>query len=504
MKLRDIELSPPPSAWPFPEYMLPKLFSDALEEGARNIQAPVPLVFAAMLAALSISCVGKTLVERPNGMRSPCGVSLLTFAASGERKSSADRVYMQPVNDFQAKYEVRFAKRLREHMLAMDRWETQKKAADRELKRARKKSLPTEELESAVDALNLVKPVRPKSYKLISEDATPQALLKMLHLYHPVGGVFSSEGATVFNAQTMQNLGVFNKLMDGDDVHVERASSESFVIRNARFVISIMAQLGLGMEVMQKNGNAIRDIGTLARSFFAAPDSTQGTRMINEIALEWPMTELFNGRNSVLLEKNCPDDPESVEDTILKFSATAKKAWIDDFNFVESSLGPGGYFSDVKDAASKHSEKVARVATLFHCLVSDTPVIEVESVRSAIAVCRWYLEEFKRVFGEKPQPPQEIQDTHALGKWLYDRCVQYNGPMAIPRNHILQYGPTALRNKGRCQIALEILAGRGEIEVRQIKKTAWVLLNPHVFPVAPTPTGWKHWPVPPGLFPGEQ
>lgn len=503
MKRHDIELSPPPLVWPFPVHALPKLFSDALEEGARNIQAPEPLVFAAMLASLSIACVGKTIVERPNGMRSPSGASMLTFAASGERKSSADRIYMKPVHDFQAKHDARFAKRLGEYMRAMDLWETKKKAADRNLKRTRKKGLPTKELESAIDALNLTKPTRPKGYKLISEDATPQALLKMLHLYHPVGGIFSSEGGTVFNAQTMQNLAICNKLVDGDPVHVERASSESFSIHNARFVISLMAQPGLGMEVVQKNGNAIRDLGTLARILFAFPDSTQGTRLIDGIETEWPMTALFNSALLKLLEKNCPDDPESVEDTILKFSAAAKKVWIDDFNFIESSLGPGGYFSDVKDAASKHSEKVARTAALFHCLVSDTTVIEVETVRSATAVCRWYLEEFKRVFGEKPQAPQELQDAHALGKWLHDRCVQYNGPMAIPRNHILQYGPAALRNKGRCQIALEILASRGEIEMRQIKKTAWVLLNPHVFPVAPTPTGWKHWPVPPGFFPGE-
>ncbi|TSD55196.1 DUF3987 domain-containing protein [Variovorax sp. KBS0712] len=504
MKLRDIELSLPPSALLFPRYVLPKLFFDAFEEGERNIQAPQELVFAAMLAPLSTACVGKTLVERPNGMRSPCGVNLLTFAASGERKSSADRTYMQPVRDFQAKHEVRFAKRLHEHMLAMDHWETKKKAADRNLKNARKKDLPTEELESAVDALNLMKPVRPKGYKLVSEDATPQALLKMLHLHHPVGGIFSSEGATVFNAQTMQNLGILNKLMDGDAVHVERVSSESFVVRDARFVISLMVQFGVGMGVVQKNENTIRDIGLLARSLPAAPPSTQGTRMISGIEPEWPKTELFNRRVSELLKKNCPDNPESVEDTVLKLSAEAKQAWIDDFNSIESLLGPGGYFSDVKDAASKHSEKVARVAALFHCLVSDTTVIEVESVRSAVSVCRWYLEEFKRIFGDKPQQPQEFQDANVLGKWLWDRCLQRNGPMALPRNHILQYGPTALRNKGRCQIALEILASRGETEVRQIKKTAWVLLNPHTFPVAPTPTGWKHWPVPPGFFFGEQ
>jgi len=457
-----------------------------------------------MIATLSIACVGKTLVERPNGIRSPCGINPLNLGVSGERKSSIDRVYIQPVRAFQAQHEIRFAKRLHEYAMAMELWKTQMKAADRDLKRARKKELPTEAFERAIDALNLVKPIRPKGYKLLSEDATPPGLLKMLHLYHPVGGIFSSEGATVFSAQTMRNLGIFNKLCDGDDIHVERASSESFVIRDARFILSLMAQFGIGMEAVQKNGNAVRDIGFLARCLFAAPASTQGTRVISGIPPEWPITDLYNDRILKLLEKNCPDDPGLVEDTVLKFSAAGKQAWIDDFNFIESSLGPGGYFSDVKDAASKHSEKVARMAALFHCLVSDTTVIEAETVRSAIAVCRWYLEEFKRVFGEKPQAPQEFQDAHALGKWLHDRCVQYNGPMAIPRNHILQYGPTALRNKGRCQIALEILASRGEIEVRQIKKTAWVLLNPHVFPVAPTPTGWKHWPVPPGFFPGEQ
>ena len=505
MKLRDLPLQlPDPSEDYFPGYALPKPAANAHAEGVRNIKAPAPLIFASMLASLSIACMGKTIVERPNGMRSPCVVNPLTLGTSGERKSAADRVFAKPVKIFQEQHEERYTKRLHSHLLEMDRWETKKQDLEHELKRARKKELPTDELESELEKLSLATPVRPKGYKLISEDVTPQGFLKMLHEHHPVGGIFSSEGGTVLDAQTLRNLGIFNKLWDGDPIHVERASRESFVIRDGRVMVALMVQPGILMESILKNGNAFREIGFAARALMSYPASNKGLRPMDGLPPEWTACEQYNDRITQLLKRNYPEDPESSEDIVLTFCAEGKQAWIADFNMVEREMGPNGYYADVSDAASKYSENVARVAALFHCLESDEHVIGIDSVRSAISVCRWYLDQFKHIFGVKPLPPQELMDANALGVWLDGRCRLFNGPMAVPRNHILQYGPPDLRNKGRCHAALDMLINRGQIEIRRIKKTAWVLLNPHVFPVAPDANGWVHWPVPPGFFLGEQ
>jgi hypothetical protein len=85
---------------PFPVDALGPL-RNVVEGVADVTQAPRPLCAQSALAVASLATQGLADVEAPGGGRAPLSLFLLTIAASGERKSGADRRAMEGVERFE-------------------------------------------------------------------------------------------------------------------------------------------------------------------------------------------------------------------------------------------------------------------------------------------------------------------------------------------------------------------------------------------------------------------
>ena len=66
-----------------------------------QIQSPMPLIVNSMLTALSTAMQDFLVVEQPTGMKTPVSLYLLAIAESGERKTATDKIFSQPIRDFE-------------------------------------------------------------------------------------------------------------------------------------------------------------------------------------------------------------------------------------------------------------------------------------------------------------------------------------------------------------------------------------------------------------------
>jgi hypothetical protein len=164
---------------------------------------------------------------------------------------------------------------------------------------------------------------------------------------------------------------------------------------------------------------------------------------------------------------------------ILTFSYEAKEAWINSRNKVEAELRPDGSLSDVKDAASKFANNVARVAALFHGIEGRAGEISDETVIQAGIVCTYYLDEFIRLFSKKEQIQSVVADSWDLDGSIQKYFANHPNESYMKQSALAQYGPSYLRkDKPRLDAAVNMLHQRGIIHIfKDNKKTTWFSYN---------------------------
>lgn len=87
--------------YPFPLWALPPTIRSAVQESMDVTRAPAALVASSALAAASLAVQAKYDVQRLNGLVSPCSLYIITFAESGERKTTVDRMFFSPFGEFE-------------------------------------------------------------------------------------------------------------------------------------------------------------------------------------------------------------------------------------------------------------------------------------------------------------------------------------------------------------------------------------------------------------------
>jgi hypothetical protein len=438
-----------------------------------HTQAPRQLIVMTLLSTTSVALQGLINVELPIGNICPVGIMGITIADSGVGKSRVERLCMEAVRDYQREQEKLYSDRLKHYHIAKEVFDTKKNKI---------KSLIASNLEDTDKCkayteqlleIERSKPIIPKTTKLIYEDSTPEALLLGLHVNSPYGYLGSSEGAVLLNSKAMAAAPKFNSIWSGDDITIDRQSSESFTLYNSRLTIHIMSQPSALSGFINKNKQDLRGLGLWARFLVCAPPTNCGTRLIGKSVYARKYLDKFNNRVLKLLNA-ATEISNTDEKTTVTFTASAKIVWIDIANHIEYEMSEGGKYFSAKDHASKLAENIARVAALLHYLDFDLDEeISTETLWDAINLCSYFSDEFLRVFNT---PPQQEQDAQALHQWF--EAQKINGRRYIKKNIILQYGPRSIRKKHALNAAIDILSQSGYLTPIAENKTTVVDIQP--------------------------
>lgn len=463
----------PGTDFQFPLHFQLPLLNAAIDEVERNVQAPRPLIFSSALAAIALAQQGLMDVMKPNGQRVPTSIMMLVIGDSGERKSTVENVFLDPIRQFEREQKVRYQEQLRRWQVSHEIWSERRKA----LMKSAAQDTPAAAQAAEQRLLDHIskEPVKPREFKAIYEDSTPEALYSGLSKNLPTAGLISSEGGGILKGPALRELSKPNALWSGDEITVDRSHAESFQL-SARLTISLMVQKSAFDEYIEKRGQSSRGSGLWARFFVTQPESTQGSRIVITGTQSWEHREPFCRRIRERIEQNTellyqPDKDRPFAD----FSPEASERWFEVLNAIEVEIRPGGRFEFAGDHASKLADNIARMAAHFHWFEGFEGRISRETLELAIRTCFWYSNEFLRLF---VPPPQEEVDANELCWWFNQ--LQMNGQRYVRKNHIRQYGPNRLRNGRRLQAALDLLQLGGRISFFMLGKVTCVDLMPWV------------------------
>lgn len=464
------------SSLSFPQRLNLPLIEEALYELERNIKAPTPLIFSSLLASISLVSQGLIDVRTPAGHLTPTSLMILTIAKSGERKSSVESVVLKSVKEFQNEQEEIYKNKYQLWKSEHSIWEYKNKALLRQIGKMVTGRRSSDQEEQMLKEHQKLEPLRPKQPKWLYEDATPEALVSGLHNNLSSAGLFSSEGGSILNGRSLGDVSKLNSIWSGDSVPVDRKSTESFKVEGARLTVSIMAQESAFEKYMARCGEESRGVGLWARFLVCHPLSTQGTRFSEPGRVSWSHCDKFSCRLIEMLKSNnellC-DKPQ--ERKVINFSEEAANLWFHNFNEIEKHIGLKGYYFEVSDHASKLSDNIARVAALLHNFQGEEGDISARTIEVSIKICKWYSEEFIRIFRPIPQDKSDVLE---LKEWFV--LLLNRGQIHVPKNYVRQFGPNRLRFKERLDKALNTLINEGAIVEFIERKTRYLNLSPAI------------------------
>lgn len=454
-------------AAPYPVHALPPLIRDAVQEVVGYVQAPVALVAASALAAVSTAVQTRYSVRRDAALSGPATLYLLTVAESGERKSTVDKLFTGPIRDWEAEQRKLFRERRAKFEAELEDWERQ----GEEIKKNIEGGFLAVLIGTGDDprtAHFLAKPDEPRQVRVLRGDDTPEALAMALDHY-PVASIISAEAGTIFGSHgmksdaVMSNLAQANTMWDGGSIQRGRIGSGEMHVEGMRVTMGLQVQPGVLDAFVQKTGGLARGIGYFARFLFSRPVSTQGSRLFVEASEHQPARAAFCNRMTTLLAVEAVfDEYGRLAPDYLGFDADARRVWVNFHNEVEEQLRGDEVYSGIKDVASKAADNAARLACCLH-VFSGMPgtAIGRESMVGACALMTWYLDEAVS-FARSVEAAPEVADAQLLEEWLVREVTtrfKAGCSPVVAVNEVRRKGPNRLREarSKRLDEALELL-----------------------------------------------
>ena len=469
---------------PYPLDALPPSVRAAVEEVQGFVKAPMVLVASSALGALSLAVQAHVDIKRAEGLTGPVGLYLLTIAASGERKSTCDRLFFQAIRAYE-RHQAEVAGPVQKaHGSAVGALEAKVNGIKMGITAAARAGEDTSALEAELAELEQQAPDEPRVPRLIYADVTPEQLKWDLAKAWPSAGVISAEGGAVLGAHgmgqesIMRNLAMYNQLWDGADLPTDRRSSESFIVRGARLTIALQVQEETLRVFLHASGELARGIGFLSRCLLAWPESTQGTRAFTDAPPAWPKLEAFNRRMASILNQDVDlDGSGGLTPSLLTFTPEAKAAWVAFHDQIERELKDGGRYHEVRDVASKAADNAGRISALFHVFEgAPGAAVAEDTFKAASRIAEWHLGEARRFLGELALP-SELEEAARLDAWLIDYCHRH-GVDWVSTTELLRFGPRRLRDKAKLDAAIQDLEDlRRAQRVRRGRRTG-IAVNP--------------------------
>ncbi|MDW3223013.1 MAG: YfjI family protein [Paracoccaceae bacterium] len=443
-----------PEGHPFPLEHLGPLCAPT-EALATLTQAPEEIGFQSLLAVASLATQPIADVEAIAG-KTPLSLFFLTVAASGERKSSCDKLAMASVQAWEEASLNDYLQCRKSFDLEQEIFESMN----------RKHVKARSDGEDVVESDAPQAPQAPLMPRKILSDVTFEGLLHHFEEGDPSVGIFSDEGGQLFGGHAMskdnqlKTVAGLSKLWDAASLNRTRAGQSLATFRHRRGCLHLMLQSGVAESVF--SNEVLRDQGFLSRCLIAWPASRIGSRIISETdadarrqaAAQVTLARHHSKITSLLsLSPETTADPRELAPSTVRLSPEARSCLIRFANEVERLQGDGGDFVHIRGFASKAAEQAARIAGVFTLLEDQTARTVTQPVLlDAIGLTSWYLSEAQRTLDAGHVDPT-LQMAELLGGWLRERF-----PLEpFDKRTIVRRGPGAVRDTKTVEILLKLL-----------------------------------------------
>lgn len=457
---------------------------------AETYKAPYEMILLIALIAVSTVTQGLCDVQRPVGGKTSLSLFALLIARSGERKSAVITHFFRLVREAEFLAEKEYLERIHKWKRKIHIWEIHHKELKKKLSEAIQERLTedlsghdqtSDEIERAQDLLDThleEQPPKPRKLQFLYEDSTYQALLQGIHEKFKNVCVLADEGTRALDGLVTPGLSALNSSYSRLPLNVERRTSESYTLWEQRIAFLLSIQPGPFEEYRERTDKA-KKAGLWARTLVCGPHTTIGLRE-SSAAKPLPENQEYQRRFGKLIDKNLkfakqPDRPRH----LLEFEENAEDFYIRIANEIEFHMRPGGLYEHATDHASKLMENITRIAANLHVINKCDGKISCKTLDIAVHIGVAFSREYMNVFDA---PPQHVSDANLLNYWLTER-IRMPGIRFISKRALRNFGPSAMRKRGRYQDAIEYLECNGQIKLFQDgTNTCYVDTQPHLLP----------------------
>jgi hypothetical protein len=421
------------------------------------VQVPAALAANTMLATAALAAQPHSNVQTLGGAR-PLSLYVLTLAGSGERKTAADEVALDPIRQHAKRMTLTYESSFREYEAAV--------AASKLAKSQARGNAKTPD-EYAAALRDITDAPRPRKPWLICTEPTPEGLVRSLAEGQFAQGIYTDEGGQFLGGHAMseeaelRTVAMLSRAWQGAQLDRVRATDhEHVVLYGRRLSMHLLVQPDVATRLLGKP--LYRSQGFLARWLIAAPDSLAGTRLHNSAlpaAHEDPRIRCYWHAIAQLLEMPSIEDREvgGLAPSCLALSPEARTVLVTAYDEIEVAQSARNDLESIRDWASKAAEHACRIAGVL-TLIADPKAYSIsgEAMVNALTLMQFYMGEYSRLVGSAGVP-EAITHAQALLDWLRrDRRSR------VTARDVMRLGPgRAIRSADTARTALRTLEEHG-------------------------------------------
>lgn len=447
-----------PSSAPkkFPIAALGKTMAGAARAIIDMVQCPDAIAAQSILATASLVSQAHADVVHPvTGDSRPLSLALVTVAASGERKSAADTIALEPVR-------LREAELWEAHEDDKLEYHTEVEAYDRAKKTIliKQKSASKDEIKQQLAALG-PPPKPPLKPVLTAPDPTIEGLHKLMAIGEPSFGLFNDEGGSFLGGYSMgdesrlRTAAHLSHLWDGAPVKRVRGGDGVSLLRGRRLTVHLMIQPGVADQLL--GDEMLSQQGLLSRVLVSSPPSKVGTRLQRPLKPGTPAA--LKRYQTIMLKLLRLPQPrggsqgQELNPRPLPLSGEALARWSEFADECERAMAFGGEFKPIQGFANKLAEHVLRIAGVLQMIDNHrSKFISADAIERAIKLGRYYAGEALRLADESIVSEQ-VRKAESLLTWLKDN--HKNGLVHLA--HIYQNGPRPVRKAQEARATMRVL-----------------------------------------------
>lgn len=464
----------------YPVHEFPVEARKAIEQVQKNIKAPLALIGASVLSAMSAAAQGRIMVKLPIvDTARPATLYSLVVADSGERKSAVDAKIFERLKKRDEMRKARYADRLSHYQIEHRLWQKIEADLIKKIVKLTGEGENTDDFRALLTEHGKSKPDKPGVGTRLRQNLSTRSLLDDLDGEGKSLVILSDEGQIVLEGTLLKSSGYLNKGWEGGPIQMNRANGVRISAENVSITFSIMVQSSALQGHLRRQGDTPRGTGFWARFLITWPESTMGTRFTYDLEPTWENLNEFHACLEAMMGDFEEEDSADFDLTVYELDEDARALWVELVNETELLIQPLGPMSDIRDFASKACEIAVRIAALFHHFSQQTGRISRDTLQRATRIVHYHIHEFKNIFSSSNEVPQVYADSAALEGYLRDQ-YQRNGGKAIPRNQVLKCGP--VRPKERFDPALQSLEFEHKVVVgTDPNRRRWIWPKPQCF-----------------------
>ena len=394
-------------------------FRDLCSAVAESYQVPVDLPAMLGLAVGGAALAKRVEVHVRGDHIEPVNLYVAVAMEPGERKSQVFRVVSAPLVEFERKENERLAPTIAQNANERAILEASLRHAQNLAAKAKKAEDRQQDQQRARDLIEQLQELPTlHAPKYIADDATPEALGKLLFQQAGRIAILSPEGDTFelmagrYDRKGAPNLGVYLKGHIGDDLRVDRVAKD----RPAEHVVRPAVTVGLAVQpevlrgLMDKPG--FRGRGLLGRFLYSMPKSRVGYRKVAGAAVPTAVLGAYDRLVRAALQlqpatdssgKPCPQIVRVGPEALVELDRFA--------GVLEREVRESGGLAAMRDWANKLVGAVCRIGGIFHGLTFapgggvDGHALDAETILCAMAIGEYAIAHARAAYFEMGADP---------------------------------------------------------------------------------------------------